>query len=237
MKIPSLETIQLFQSIPGAISVCEGFAIFNMVSDNPLPEGLRVDLGSHAGKSSMFAAAAMGPTGHLYMVDPVYDMTNLEAWNATVQVEPSRIPWSYCHTPEFKAAVNSRIKQVSGFNPTLVGDVSLSALPNLSELDKFAYVFIDSDDHQPELVDWEVKFLEDRMASGGLILFHDYNNQYRGPRESYDYLVSTGKYEKLEIPWGRIRDYVSEHKLELSNNSWHMPGHELPCFVGGLRKI
>lgn len=232
--------ISQFQKTPGAISVCEGLAIYLTLLNSPPREWYCVDLGSHAGKSSTFAVHALSKqtvgTKEFIMIDPTFDVGNDRAWAETVQSKSSNAPWGYCHTPGFTNEVRTRMMKAGGGTiiPRLVGDTSTSYLPTMAG--DFSYVFIDSDDHQKALVDWEVNFLMDRMVSGGIVLFHDYNNQYHAPKEVARRMVDTGKYEFISMPWDEIREFVSAHDLERGNDSWHMPGHEFPCFVGGVRR-
>lgn len=230
MIFPSKEFIEEFKKTPGAISVCEAIAIRWLGSQ--VVSGVCMDIGSNAGKAAMSAANGIEVCA-LHMVDPIYDLTNLEAFEHSVQGSPENVPWGYVNDPYFKEKVAGRIKAVSGMLPNLIGDFSLSAISKFTD---YGYVFVDSDDHQLELVMAEVKLLEDRMIPGGIIAFHDFRNQYHGPYEGYLYLISTGKYEAIDIPWDQIRAYVSENNLEANNNSWHMPGDALPCFVGAVRR-
>jgi hypothetical protein len=229
--------VDIFKKTPGAVSVCEGLGIYYAVSSHLLPHGHRIDLGSHAGKSSTFAVAALARqigNSEFTMLDPVYDLYNLEAWSQTVQLAPDHVPWSYVHDREFKNDILKRMEVISGgiVKVNLVGDISMNHLPKLEG--DFSYVFIDSDDHQPDLVNWEVDFLKDRMAPGGIILFHDFANQYHAPREAAERLVKEGNYNFIDIPWGEIKEAVAAKKLEEGNESWHMPCDPLPCFVGGV---
>ena len=234
MKFPSEQFFTEFKKTPGAISVCESIGI-NWLSKQA-PKGVFMDIGSNAGKAAMSAAAVASLSRDMhpmYLVDPIYDMTNRESFKHSIQGSPENVPWGYAFDPKFNGIVETRIKSVSVMNPKLLGDFSVSAI---KKFDNYAYVFIDSDDHQPELVMEEVKLLEDRMVPGGIISFHDFRNQYHGPYEGYLYLLSTGKYETIDIPWSEIQAYVSENNLEEGNDSWHMPGVDFPCFVGAVKR-
>jgi hypothetical protein len=243
MQVPSKTTVELFKKTPGAISVCEMFAIYNIALQ--APSGAFMELGSHAGKSGISAAHGLGwrdfmpqhplPRGDFYMVDPCYDLSNVEAWANAVQKKPENMPWPYVNEPDFKQKVANRIRTASAgyITPVLLGDYSVNAIPKFN---KYGYVFVDSDDHQIELVMAEVQLLEDRMVEDGIIAFHDYGNQYHAPRDAYDYLVKTGKFSPLHIPWDEIRKHVSENDLETGNDSWHMTEDALPCFVGAVKR-
>lgn len=231
MKFPTQKFIEEFKKTPGAISVCEACAI-HWLGTQANKEGFFIDIGSNAGKAAMSAASGI-QNGTMCLVDPIYDLTNLEAFKHSVQGKPENIPWSYVFEPDFKNKVMDRIIDVSDMTPSLIGDYSLSAL---AKFENYGYVFLDSDDHDLPLIMSELRIIEDKMLPGGIIAFHDFRNQYSGPYEAYKYLLTTGKYEEIEIPWDEIRAYVSENNLEEGNDSWHMPGHVLPCFVGAVRK-
>lgn len=231
---------ETFKPTPGAISCAEACGIFNLASKIPL--GTCVDIGSHAGKAAMSAAAGlvMSPNRTLFLIDPIFDMKNREAWSRSDQKSPENNPWKYSLSPMFNSQVKSRIVHVSQgiTEPILVGDYSERALEKIHSLHgNFAWAFIDSDQHQEELVMAEVKILEDGMVKGGFIVAHDYGNQFIAPKVALDYLVSTGKFEAVNIPWETIKRHVSERGLEKGNNSWHMTGVEMPCFVGAVRRV
>lgn len=232
MNYPTKEFIEEFKRTPGAISVCEAVAIYWIASQSP-EGGIYMEVGSNAGKASMSAAHGIDRESPFFMVDPIYDLNNREAFKHSVQGSPENVPWGYVFEPDFNSRVCNRITTVSKMTPFLLGDYSVNVFNNNKN---YSYVFIDSDDHQLELVMEEVKILEDKMIPGGIIAFHDFQNQYHGPFEAYKYLISTGKYEAINIPWDDIKKFVSENNLESGNDSWHMPGHALPCFVGAVRR-
>jgi len=203
--------------------------------------GIAVDFGSHAGRSSM--AGVLGLSSHLevvdfFMVDLLYDLTNPE-WENTTQKHTDNIPWGYAKAKGFIETVYNRVEKYRGnFDIFLMGKSSLQFLRGLKTSNtRYNYVFIDSDDHQEELVMEEVKELEDKMNQGGLIFFHDFRNQYIGPQKAYVYLRNTGKYEEVLIDWEAAKKLAIESGTVEDPNSWHMPGVEFPCFVGCLRRI
>lgn len=233
MILPSKENIELFKRTPGAISVCESIAIMNIAAQ--APEGIYLECGSNAGKAAMSAASGL-KKGIFYMVDPIYDLTNLEAWKHSQYGHPDKLAWGYVNEPDFYDNVKASIRIVSGLlvEPVLMGDYSENAIP---KYDNYSYVFIDADNHQSELVFAEIKLLEDRIIQGGIIAFHDFNNQFIAPQEAHKYLIETGKYENIEINWKEIFDYVRENNLEENNNSWHEKGsNEFPCYVGAVKR-
>lgn len=230
MTIPTYEFIETFKSTPGAIGVAESIAIFNLALQ--APAGIYAELGAHAGKAAMSAAQGL-KKGTFYLVDPIYDMGNEEAWKHTVQGSADKMPWPYAHDKDF---CNNIVKHVSrnGILPVLLGDYSMNAIPKYGP---YSWVFVDSDSHQDGLPMLEAKLLEDRMVPGGIIAFHDYNNQFREPKEAAEYLVSTGKYEAIEINWEPIFNFVRNSNAEEGNNSWHDRGsEEFPKFVGAVKR-
>lgn len=117
-------------------------------------------------------------------------------------------------------------------NMVLVGNESLDEIPKHG---KYSYVFVDSGDHQ-SLPMKEVKMLEDSVVKDGIIAFHDVFAQFLQVTEAYEYLLSTGKYEPININWQEIIEYVNENNLEEENVSWHHNELKNPCFVGALRR-
>lgn len=233
--LPSKEFLELFKKTPGAISVSESIAIMNIAAQ--APAGTYIECGSHAGKSGMSAAAGLKHGGTFYMIDPVYDLKNLEAWKHTIQEHPDNMGWLYFKEDGFyeKVKENLRIASHGLIEPVLLGDYSENALP---QYDNYAYCFIDSDSHQKERVNAEIELIRPKIIKGGIIAFHDFGNQYIAPREVHEYLISTGEYENIGIDWHEIFDYVREHNLEEGNESWHNKGSsEFPCFVGAVKKL
>lgn len=233
MIIPSKEFIQRFKACPGAFSVCESIALINICSQ--VPEGNFIEAGSNAGKSGMSAAYGL-PKGKFYMIDPIYDLKNYEAWQHTIQGHPDNLAWNYVNDVDFKEKVKDRISFASNsrVEPVLLGSYSEAEIPKYGD---YSYAFIDSDNHQRERVFAEVNLLKDIMRQGGIIAFHDFGNQYSSPREAHEYLINTGQYENIKINWEEIFGYVRENNLEEWNNSWHERGsEEFPKFVGAVKK-
>lgn len=233
MKLPLPSVIELFKQTPGAISVAEMIAIHNLAASAPL--GVYMELGSHAGKSSIASSSGF-ERGKLYMVDPIYDLTNLEAWRHSVQGTPENMPWHYVNANDFYKITKEKITYASNSRVTavLVGDYSEKAI---THFEGYGYVFIDSDDHCGGMAIREAQLLENRMVKGGIIAFHDWGNQFQDPKKAHEYLISTGKFENIPINWGEIFDFVREHNLEVGNDSWHEKGsNEFPCYVGAVRR-
>jgi predicted O-methyltransferase YrrM len=208
MNYPSKEFIEEFKKTPGALSVCESIAIYNIALQSP--EGLYLELGSHKGKSGMSAALGL-KAGLFYLVDPIFEDT-------TIASDVSKLV----------RGVNDKVVVV------MVNDYSTNIIEKHSNL---SYVMIDSGSHQDGLPMQEVKMLEDRVKQNGIIAFHDFRNQFREPAEAAEYLVSTGKYEWVDIDWDAIVNYVKENNLEQGNNSWHIyDDRPFPCFVGAVRR-
>ncbi len=235
MILPSKKFLEVFKQTPGAFSVCESIALMNICTT--VPEGYNfIEAGSNAGKSSMSAAYGL-PMGNFYMIDPIFDLTNLEAWEHTIQKHPDNLAWGYAAEKDFKEQVKDRIKFASNnkVNPILLGSYSEVELPKHG---KYSFAFIDSDNHQQERVFAEINIIEDMVVQGGIVAFHDYENQYIAPREAHRHLINTGKYENVKIDWNEIFDYVRANNLESDNNSWHEKGsEEFPKFVGAVRRL
>ena len=209
IEIPSSSFIEKFKSTQGAFSVCESIALFNIVKE--APSGEYLELGSHKGKSGMSAALGL-KEGTFHLVEPIFEDT------------------------ELTSQVVKTVKEFADKNLAIVTYpyYSTDIIPLFNNL---SFVFIDSGIHD-DLVMVEVKMLEDRVIQGGIIAVHDYKNQFTAVERAYNYLLSTGKYEKIEIDWPAIFSYVRENNLEEGNVSWHERGsEEFPKFVGALKKI
>lgn len=236
-----IEIVEKCKKVPGAISVTEMIVIHRLVLNELLsPDNLwAIDLGAHAGKSSMMASSAMSrlKRNDLFcMVDLIYNIENPEWWN-TYQGDQARkhgkdvrecIPWPIAKDPRKITKIQVWHNLVSNLK------VNLFAYSSLQFLEKyegpFSYAFIDTDDHQEELVLAEVKALADKMAEGALVLLHDYGN-YRGPIRAGQYLLNTGLYEEIKIDWRPVSNFVKERNLDEGNDSWAGPDHKhLGCF-------
>lgn len=233
-----MRPLKLFQEakkIPGAISMTEAVGIYDTITmylENY--HGIAVDLGSHAGKSSIIAAKALADVGYagtMFLVDLVYDLDN-PAWSQTIQGSSAKMPWAHCHKKDFKGKIKKAIGRY--LEVELKG---LSSLQFLAERRPISYAFIDVDDHQPELVFEEIHKIENLVVPGGLVVFHDFKNQYTAPAEAHLCLIKTSKYENIAIDWDSARAYAKKYQLEIGNDSWHMPGQEYPAFVGCARRV
>jgi hypothetical protein len=171
------------------------------------PEGTYMELGTFHGKSGMSATRSLKP-GIFYLVDPIFEDTALSNQvNLLVA------------TPEICTCT------IANYSTNVI-----------DKYGPYAYVFVDSGSHQDGLPMQEVKMLEDRMVAGGIIAFHDCFAQFIEVTKAYEYLLSTGKYEEVSIPWDQIRAYVGENNLEVMNLSWHHVDNPFPCFVGAVRR-
>lgn len=212
MIIPSKEFIELFKKTMGAFSACEAIALINIC--NQVPDGICAELGTHKAKSSLAAIYGLQGEHDFFLVEPEFKSNEwcLEV-SETLQAA--------------KELLNHKI------TPTLINGYSQQFI---IKFDKYAYVFVDSGVHD-DLVMEECKMLEDRMLSNGIIAFHDFGNQFTAVARAYDYLISTGKYESIQIDWTEIIEYVRENDLETGNNSWHVyAGNPFPNFVGALKR-
>lgn len=238
MNIPSSDQIQLFKSTPGAISVCEMLAIANLASE-ATPFGARIDLGSNAGKAAISAAIGLSWASELgkvlHCVDPVFDLTNREAWANSIQGKPENCPWGWVSDPKFNQKFSERISTATGgiVNAELHGDYSTHALPKFPLI---SWCFIDSDDHAEDLIRSELAILKDRMVVGGIIAFHDFGNYPAVERVMREFL-SGSNYEECSIDWDSIKSYVASNNLEEGNDSWHCREERLPCHVAAIKRI
>lgn len=212
MIYPSKEFLKVFKETEGALSVTESIAIMNIAA--LAPEGIFLELGTHKGKSAMSAAYTL-PKGDFGLVEPCFKNN---------EINPSDVVNAIAPFSKHKRSI------------FIIEDYSTNILPNQP---KMAYVFIDSGSHGGGLPMQEAKLLEDRMVKDGIIAFHDKGNQFTEVEIAYNYLLSTGKYEEINIDWQSIFDYVKEHNLEEGNNSWHLYPElpHPPNFVGALRRL
>jgi len=209
MIIPSKEFWNQFKATNGALSCCEALAIMNIASQAP-NGGKYGELGSHKGKSAMAAIFGLKPTD-FFLDDLIFEDNSIVA-------EAGRA-----------------IQKAVGYtlNLSFYQCESLILIPRLSNI---SYVFVDTGVHD-DMVMEEVKLLEDRMVSGGIICFHDYLNQFTAVERAYDYLLSTNKFDRVSIDWEEIINYVRDNDLETGNNSWHVyEENPFPNFVGALRR-
>lgn len=213
MILPSKEFVDIFKSVSGALSVTESIAIMNIA--NMAPEGDAIELGTHRGKSALSALYGFSENMIFYLVDPDFLDKQVEANVAATIALMADAGKGKCGS-------------------VLIADVSENVI---GRYEKYSYVFVDSGDHGEELVQTELRLLEDRVIPGGILAFHDYGNQFTAVARAYKYLVSTGKYEPIPIDWRAIIEYVRENDLENGNNSWHVyPEHPYPNFVGALKR-
>lgn len=236
-----LEIVDKAKKVPGAISVTEMIVIHELVLEHlESVNGLwAIDLGAHAGKSSMMASSAMSKMGRedlFCMVDLIYDLNNIEWWD-TYQGAKAReqrkhvkdlVPWPIANDPRKFTKIEMWHNSVSNLKVNMFGMSSMEFLGKYKG--PFSYAFIDTDDHNDALAMSEAKGIEDKMSPGALVIFHDYGN-YRGPVNAGQYLAKTGKYEGININWRRARELVEQHGLDNGNDSWAPPEHRfLGCF-------
>lgn len=210
METPLTEFWEDFIKTKGAFSCAEGLALYQIVGQ--AEQGQFLELGSHKGRSSMCIAAAMPKVSQLFLVEPEFKDS---VWANEVLGKANK--W----TPDNVLA-------------TGYASYSLDVIPLFKEL---SFCFIDSGVHD-DMVMEECKMLEDRMIQGGIIAFHDYLNQFTAVERAYDYLLSTGKYSKIEINWNEIFDYLKENDLQDGELSWHQYPElpHPPNFIGALRR-
>ena len=226
------ELLALFRSIPGAISVTEALAlydvIYNKLSTKEGDTETFVDFGSHAGKSSLIAITALSDSnrkGKFYMIDPVFNPNNSFKAN-----------WDSFKAPTYLGDIKEKVTQFSiNIEPIMIGETSEIAVTTLNQLE-ISYAFIDTADHGKEILSVECGYLKNRMKKGGLIVFHDYENQFTATTDALKNLVDSNLFVHIPIDWEPIIQEVLIHNLEVDNNSWHMPGHSHPNFIGVVRR-
>lgn len=241
MITPTPDQLALFKSTPGAISVHELLGIMHAAS--LAPAGTCAEMGSNQGKSGIAAACGlpMDVSGvrELHMVDPLFDLSNIEAWKHSCQGHPANAGYG-ADSPEFNDVVAERVINAADgvIAPVLHGDFSTHAIPELCDKHgKFAYVFIDSDQHQYELCRAECDLLMDRMVMGGIIAFHDLGSQFTGVENVYREMVNTGLFIEVPIPWDSIKEWVAANGGEAGNESWHHVDKPAPCYFGAIKYV
>jgi len=210
MKLPEQKFWDVFKKTHGAFSTPEAISLYNIALQ--APQGEYLELGTHKGKSTLAAMLGL-KEGKFYLVDPIFEDDEICAGVAQT----------------FTDYPSMHIEKV------LLAEYSTDVIPRHTNL---AFCFLDSGDHGEDLVKAEITMLEDRIMKGGILAFHDLDNQFTAVRRWYDYLVGTGKYAPINVDWKPIFDYVRENRLEEGNNSWHERGsEEFPKFVGAVVRL
>jgi hypothetical protein len=209
MITPDQNFIDNFKKTNGALSVSESIAIMNIASI--CPNGLFCEIGVYKGKSALSAVYG-GEPKEFILVDPEFEKTisTQEVANSIASV----------------AVVPVRLAFIVGYSTDFLKETK----------EHYAYVMVDSGSHQDGIPMQEAKLLEDRMIKGGVIVWHDWNSQFKEVKEATEYLVGTGKYEYIPIEWDKIVAYVNENELEVGNLSWHHQELSNPCFVGAVTR-
>lgn len=209
MITPTQDFWKVFLNVPGALSTAEALAIMQVAA--LAEDGLFAEFGTHKGKSSL-AAVYGGKPKDFYLNDLIFEDTEIVK-------EVGRTIKSICDYE-----INLRFYQCE----------SVKLIPQY----KYAFAFLDTGDHGEELVQSEKVLLIDAMQSGGILVLHDFKNQFTAVEKAYYELIGSGLFYPIEIDWQPIFDYVKEHDLEKDNNSWHIY-NELPHppnFVGALKR-
>lgn len=234
LLVPNEQFWKVFKETAGAFSTAEAIALYNICL--AAPEGEYAEFGTYKGKSALVALIAL-KKGMLHLVDPILDSESIkEMVEVIVKIERG-CNFDFYKTTSIDAMEKLKHQDWGGVDAK-TGEVFKVPREYGKNTGDFSYVFVDSGSHGDGLPMQEAKLLEDRMVQGGIIAFHDYKNQFTEVEIAYDYLVGTGKYERIDINWQEIFDYVKEHDLENGNNSWHIY-NELPHppnFVGALRR-
>jgi hypothetical protein len=117
-----------------------------------------------------------------------------------------------------------------------MGDYSLHAVPQIEG--PISYCLIDSNEHTYELCRDECALLKDKMAIGGLLVFHDFMSQFLGVEQAYREMLQGGMYHEVGIDWQTIIQFVKDSGFkEEENVSWHHREMEFPCFLGALIRV
>lgn len=214
MILPSKEFWEQFKATNGALSVTEAIAIMNLA--DMAPRGRYLECGTFHGKSAMAALIGLKDYEGNDMVDFILVDPIFENHEVVKQVMENI---SVCDKNMGYAFESS---------------YSTDEIP---KHDDYCYCMIDSGSHQDGLPMQEARLLEDRMVQGGIMVWHDWNSQFKEVKEATDYLVGTGKYEYVPINWNEIVEYVRENDLESGNQSWHHSELDFPQFVGAVRKL
>lgn len=228
------DLIDHFKEVPGAISVTEAVALHQVIKNNIIPYfEYGVDLGAHAGKSSCIAANALsGICSHFYMVDPLYDMDNPAVWRDTQGTSPKNY---YFGRGNYNEIVITNVKK---FSHDI--EISLEGIPStefLSKCPMLGYVFVDTDNHNENLASREADLIKPKLIKGGLLVFHDYMNQFSGISYVFDRLNDGKNFEQIKVDWEEIYKMVDELGGEEGNDSWHIYEGIKPNFIGFLRRI
>ncbi len=239
MIYPTQQQLELFKKTPGAISVHEMLGIMSVVSK--APDGVFLECGAHRGKSGSATAAAMSRHHgtKLHLCDPLFDMTNLEAWTHACQGHPDNA-WQGAREPGFNGSVANVISEASDgmVEAVLHGDFSTHAIPAIhAECGDFAYVFLDTNLHEYPLLREECDLLLDKVMIGGIIGYHDFTNQHLGVEQVYREMLQGSNWMEISIPWDEIKQWVSANGGEAGNDSWHNCENPAPCFYGAIVKV
>ncbi len=234
-----LKIIKKAKDIPGALSLAEMYGLAKTITEKiDCVDTLNaIDLGSHVGKSAFVALSALSVidrNDYFELVDPIYSEDYPEEWEKVIKEDITR--------DALILRVYGLLDSIPGSDVLLYGEKSIIYLEMYFEEDRqedsVSYVFIDTADHELELVMKEVELLEDVVSPGGLIFFHDYGN-YPGPLKAAEYLVNTGKYEYIDINWEEAIEFLETNGLDESqNNSWHkFEDVKNPCYLGCVRRL
>lgn len=216
---PTPEFWKIFKETNGALSCAEAVAIMNIAAQ--APEGRYLELGTHRGKSALSTVVGL-KKGWFGLVEPEFKDSE---WIDDVTIKVSLCADNHnCN----QKMIELYIEGIGGYSTDIIERL----------VTNFAWVFVDSGSHGDGLPMQEAKLLEDRMVQGGIMAWHDYKNQFVEVEAAYNYLLSTGKYEEVQINWQEIFDYVAEHNLEEGNNSWHLYPElpHPPNFIGALKR-
>lgn len=237
------ELINFFKKIPGAISVTEAIALYNLIIENMGNLNSKetfVDIGSHAGKSSLIAITALEylqKRGTFLMVDPAYDLNGDFRKTGPVFAPPDYILNIHHNVSIFLVRNNSiEVFLISSTSEKFCEEECFNNLKSKGVFNPLSYVFIDSGEHSEESLKPEIEWVNRHLCVGGIVVFHDFGNQYTAPVYAAEKMILSGQYEPIAINWEEIISYVKENNLEKGNDSWHMVDNPHPNFIGALKR-
>jgi len=216
IKYPPIEFWVHFKKTKGAMSTAEAIFLYNACLQVD-GDGVCVEMGTAYGKSAMVTLMAWADKGRktLFLLEPLFEGIDF--------------------LREVHTSIKDFQKELHNTNCVFLKNLSTDFLP---KYDKYSYIFWDSGDHSPELVNKEKPLLEDKVIKGGILVLHDINSQFTACTEAYNDLINSGKYEAIEYDWQEIFDYVAKNNLEDGNNSWHQYPElpHPPNFIGALKR-
>ncbi len=216
------------RSVAGAVCITEMFALYCAIRKHlKAEEAVAIDLGAHFGKSSCVALTALSDMerkDRFYMIDPLYDLKKYP-----------QVDLGYNYGPNFLERAVENATMFSDLDASLVAATSEDFFNSCT--DSLSYAFVDSGNHETFIM-YEAEQLEKRIIEGGLIVFHDYMNQYTQPRynpsTAYNYLISTEKFKEIDLEPDFALKIAALKGWEEGNITWQM---NIECALGCVQRI